>query len=172
MNMNASRAAACEYRTRATTRRTVSSVVARWILYEYDYKCAHCKRTLPPTYELDHTYSLTHPKWYSMPKEEAERLANDKSNIQPLCRECHGIKTQREILRDAAVRRSIARSRAGRVCSECPLTHSPYFFPSCLRRTLYPDSRPIGPNKKKPPRVTSCPSKPHIRELDTSPLVV
>ena len=121
------------FRVRSVPRRPISSIVAKQILYEYDYKCSHCMKTLTPTYELDHRDSLTHPRWSLIPLGKAKSLANDPSNIQPLCRECHGAKTQWETLRDAAARRSLARSRAKKVCSECSQIHSPYFFPACLK---------------------------------------
>jgi len=117
---------------RATPRRTLSAIEIKRLLYEYKYKCAECHKVLPPTYELEHKLSLTHRVWSNMPAERAKILANEAANIQPLCRECHGEKTQRETLRDAKVRRSLARSRAGLPCPNCSMVHSPYFYPACF----------------------------------------
>lgn len=117
---------------RSVRRKNLSSILVKQILFQYDYKCAVCGSTLTPTHELDHKKSLTHPHWLSMPDDEAELLANRPNNIQPLCRECHAVKTQRETLRDITVRQSVARSIQGLSCPVCLKMHSPYFYPKCL----------------------------------------
>lgn len=64
--------------------RGITDSVKRHILFHQDYKCAHCKTTLPPTHQFDHIIP------YSISKN------NSIINIQALCPNCHAVKTQRE----------------------------------------------------------------------------
>ena len=57
------------------------------IAFKQEYKCAHCKNMLPPSFQVDHIipFSLT--------------CDNSEENLQILCANCHSLKTQLEYYR-------------------------------------------------------------------------
>lgn len=70
---------------RATTsRRNVSETKKKFIAYNQSWKCNHCNSILNHTYEIDHKIRLEYGG------------SNDVSNLEALCRNCHGQKTANE----------------------------------------------------------------------------
>ena len=67
-------------------KRRVSEAMKKKVAHSQEYRCAGCGHLLPPCYEVDHTT----PLWRGG--------SNDISNLRALCRNCHGCKTQDDIL--------------------------------------------------------------------------
>ena len=57
------------------------------IAYKTKYKCNMCKLLLPPTFQIDHIIEL------------CDGGKDEYSNLQPLCPNCHALKTRANILR-------------------------------------------------------------------------
>ena len=53
----------------------------KYVAAQQNWKCAHCKNQLPPTFEVDHKIDLQYGG------------TNHVSNLAALCRNCHGNKT-------------------------------------------------------------------------------
>lgn len=68
----------------ASTKRAVSANLKKQVAADQQWKCAICKNTLPANYEIDHITRLEYGG------------SNDYSNLQALCRNCHGTKTLQE----------------------------------------------------------------------------
>lgn len=67
-----------------TMRRSVSETKKKFIAYNQNWKCNHCSRTLNHTFEIDHRIRLEYGG------------SNEVSNLEALCRDCHGKKTAAE----------------------------------------------------------------------------
>ena len=77
--------------------RNVPQSIKRIVAYRYKYKCANptCQIMLPPTWECDHII----PLWKIMKEPSLVKGdPNHVDNLQPLCPNCHRIKTMREEL--------------------------------------------------------------------------
>ena len=66
---------------RNTTKRSVSETKKRYVASQQNWKCKKCKKQLTATYEVDHIQELNMGG------------SNHISNLEALCRECHGEKT-------------------------------------------------------------------------------
>lgn len=67
-----------------TTKRSVSETKKKFVAYNQQWKCHHCKQMLTAWFEVDHVRRLD------------QGGSNDVSNLVALCRECHGQKTSIE----------------------------------------------------------------------------
>jgi hypothetical protein len=67
-----------------TTKRSVSETKKKFVAYNQQWKCQHCKQMLTAWFEVDHVRRLD------------QGGSNDVSNLVALCRECHGQKTSIE----------------------------------------------------------------------------
>ena len=64
-----------------TTKRSVSETKKKYVAAEQDWKCARCQEQLKATFEIDHKRDLRYGG------------TNHISNLEALCRNCHGNKT-------------------------------------------------------------------------------
>ena len=98
--------------------RKVTNSIRNIVAYNYDYKCAGCEIKLPPTWECDHII----PLWKIIQQPNLVKGdPNQLSNLQPLCPNCHRLKTMHE---------NIERDQSSRKFMECPICqtrYSPYF---------------------------------------------
>tara|TARA_B100001027_G_C16134457_1_gene270781 strand:- start:142 stop:582 length:441 start_codon:yes stop_codon:yes gene_type:complete len=67
--------------TNNNTSRSVSQTVKKYVASNQQWKCNYCKNLLDASYEVDHITPLY------------KNGSNDISNLQALCRNCHGKKT-------------------------------------------------------------------------------
>lgn len=65
--------------------RGVTPKVKKIVASAQQWKCAHCHNLLDATYEVDHMQPL------------CKGGNNDRSNLQALCRNCHGKKTLNDL---------------------------------------------------------------------------
>jgi hypothetical protein len=65
-----------------TTKRSVSEAKKKYVAAAQKWACARCGKPLPACYEVDHI------------KELQDGGSNEVSNLQAMCRDCHGAKTQ------------------------------------------------------------------------------
>tara|TARA_Y200000002_G_scaffold370292_1_gene365589 strand:- start:463 stop:1068 length:606 start_codon:yes stop_codon:yes gene_type:complete len=65
-------------------KRNVSESKKKYIASNQKWRCAHCNNLLDNTYEVDHIIALY------------KGGNNDLSNLEALCRNCHGVKTFKE----------------------------------------------------------------------------
>jgi hypothetical protein len=65
-----------------TTKRSVSEAKKKYVAARQEWRCAKCGGSLPACYEIDHM------------KELQDGGTNEVDNLQALCRNCHGAKTQ------------------------------------------------------------------------------
>lgn len=76
------------------SRKRPSAAVRAIIAHRQDYNCAICDSKLPVGWQIDHVIPLSSPQWKSYGSEKsATKAANDISNLQALCCNCHGHKT-------------------------------------------------------------------------------
>lgn len=68
------------------TKRSVSETKKKWVAAKQNWHCGHCKKQLPPWFEVDHIVRLEHGG------------SNHVDNLVALCRDCHGQKTAVENL--------------------------------------------------------------------------
>ena len=66
--------------------RRVSESVKKKVAYAQNWKCNRCNAMLPSCYEVDHII----PLW--------KNGTNQVSNLRALCRNCHGSKTQDDLI--------------------------------------------------------------------------
>ena len=64
-----------------TKRKKLSQNVKKYVAANQKWSCNHCQHLLDATYEIDHIIPLY------------QGGSNDISNLQALCRNCHGKKT-------------------------------------------------------------------------------
>lgn len=64
-----------------STKRSVSESKKKYVASQQSWKCAKCQEQLTATFEVDHVKELQHGG------------TNHVSNLEALCRECHGQKT-------------------------------------------------------------------------------
>lgn len=69
-----------------SSNRCVSETKKKYVAAQQNWKCAHCGKQLPPTFEVDHKIELRNGG------------TNHVSNLAALCRECHGNKTMMQNL--------------------------------------------------------------------------
>jgi len=69
-----------------SNKRSVSETKKKYIASNQNWKCSKCKQQLSAWFEVDHKIRLEHGG------------TNDVSNLEALCRECHGEKTAMENL--------------------------------------------------------------------------
>ena len=67
-------------------KRRVSEAMKKKVAFAQAWTCKQCAQILPPCYEIDHCV----PLWRGGTNEEA--------NLVALCRNCHGSKTQNDII--------------------------------------------------------------------------
>lgn len=67
-----------------SSKRSVSETKKKYVASEQNWKCAHCQTQLTAWFEVDHVTRLEHGG------------SNEVSNLEALCRECHGKKTSME----------------------------------------------------------------------------
>ena len=67
--------------------RKLSESLKKIIASNQDWKCLKCKKSLPPSFQVDHIIP------FAISKDDTE------GNLQALCPNCHSLKTQRENLR-------------------------------------------------------------------------
>ena len=67
-----------------TTGRSVSETKKKYIASEQNWKCKKCHQSLPPSFEVNHIV----PLW--------KGGDNGVSNLEALCRNCHGDATMRQ----------------------------------------------------------------------------
>jgi 5-methylcytosine-specific restriction endonuclease McrA len=72
------------------------------VLLRYEWRCAICKRdyTLVKKFQKDHTVALIN--WAGR-----EPHGNREDNIQPLCAQCHAIKTPQDVAEKARTAKRI-----------------------------------------------------------------
>jgi len=68
-------------------KRQVSEVMKKKVACRQDWACTSCHTKLPACYEVDHIF----PLWRGG--------SNDMANLAAMCRNCHGTKTQDDLLR-------------------------------------------------------------------------
>jgi len=66
-------------------RRNVNGYTKKLVAANQSWRCAHCHNSLPASYEVDHIIPLFGGG------------SNHRSNLQALCRNCHGEKTFRNL---------------------------------------------------------------------------
>lgn len=71
---------------KGATKRSVSESKKKFVAHRQGWKCNHCKKVLPASFEVDHVVRLQHGG------------SNHVDNLVALCRECHGEKTIMENL--------------------------------------------------------------------------
>lgn len=64
-----------------SNKRSVSETKKKWVAAQQNWTCASCKEQLKATFEVDHKRELQHGG------------TNHVSNLEALCRNCHGNKT-------------------------------------------------------------------------------
>ena len=64
-----------------TTKRSVSETKKKYVASQQNWKCKKCNNQLNATFEVDHVIELN------------AGGSNHVSNLEALCRECHGKKT-------------------------------------------------------------------------------
>jgi 5-methylcytosine-specific restriction endonuclease McrA len=62
--------------------------VKKKVAHAQQWKCSQCDLMLPSCYEVDHIV----PLW--------KNGSNQVSNLRALCRNCHGAKTQEDLIMD------------------------------------------------------------------------
>lgn len=67
-------------------KRSVSETKKKYVASQQNWKCAHCQTQLSAWFEVDHVVRLD------------QGGNNEVSNLEALCRECHGKKTSMENL--------------------------------------------------------------------------
>ena len=67
-----------------STKRSVSETKKKFVASNQNWQCAHCQIKLPAWFEVDHKVRLEHGG------------DNHISNLEALCRDCHGKKTSLE----------------------------------------------------------------------------
>ena len=72
--------------SKKNVKRSVSEAKKKYVAGSQGWNCAHCKEQLKPWFEVDHKLRLEYGG------------TNDISNLEALCRECHGKKTAKEHL--------------------------------------------------------------------------
>lgn len=76
------------------SRKRPSAAVRATVAHRQDYTCATCGTKLPVAWQIDHVIPLSSPQWKNYGSEKsATKAANDISNLQALCCNCHGHKT-------------------------------------------------------------------------------
>jgi len=65
----------------SSTKRSVSETKKKYIAAQQNWKCKHCNSQLDATFEIDHRIELQHGG------------SNHVTNLEALCRNCHGKKT-------------------------------------------------------------------------------
>ena len=65
----------------SSTKRSVSETKKKYIAAQQDWKCKHCNNQLDATFEIDHKIELQFGG------------SNHVTNLEALCRNCHGKKT-------------------------------------------------------------------------------
>ena len=68
------------------TKRSVSETKKKFVAARQNWCCGDCKKQLPAWFEVDHKVRLEHGG------------DNHINNLEALCRDCHGEKTERENL--------------------------------------------------------------------------
>lgn len=127
---------------KVSIRKRLSVLKIKKVAFGYDYKCALCRCTLPPTFQMDHIIPLWHPKWSTLTDRLGTRVArekaNDLSNIQPLCPNCHASKSLCESESYTRLRRLRVCHAREQQCPSCNRTHSKYFrLPdSCVEKAI------------------------------------
>ena len=71
---------------KTSSKRSVSETKKKWVASQQNWSCAHCKIKLPAWFEVDHKVRLEYGG------------TNEVSNLEALCRDCHGKKTASENL--------------------------------------------------------------------------
>jgi len=69
-----------------STKRSVSETKKKYVASQQNWKCKHCQTQLTAWFEVDHVQRLEYGG------------SNEVSNLEALCRECHGEKTAKENL--------------------------------------------------------------------------
>lgn len=69
-----------------SNKRSVSETKKKYVASMQNWKCKHCQKMLPAWFEIDHVQKLEYGG------------SNDISNLEALCRDCHGKKTAMENL--------------------------------------------------------------------------
>lgn len=67
-----------------STKRSVSETKKKYVASQQNWKCKHCQKQLSAWFEVDHVQRLEYGG------------SNEVSNLEALCRECHGKKTSME----------------------------------------------------------------------------
>lgn len=88
------------------------------LFHEYNFRCAACKKMLPPAVEVDHFIPLHSFLWKLATKANPNRWAN----LQPLCPNCHAEKSMVERMHKPV---------GSSFLCQCGDTHSIYFRPRC-----------------------------------------
>ncbi len=70
--------------TNRKVKRSVSESKKKYIASNQKWRCAHCNNLLDNTYEVDHIIALYRGG------------TNELTNLEALCRNCHGVKTFKE----------------------------------------------------------------------------
>lgn len=78
-------------RTRTKDRRKVSLALQKQVAASQGWKCAHCWKMLPSTFQTDHRIPL-----YTDQEGLHTEFLNSAANLDCLCNDCHAAKTQRE----------------------------------------------------------------------------
>jgi 5-methylcytosine-specific restriction endonuclease McrA len=78
-------------RTRTKDRRKVSLALQKQVAASQGWKCAHCQKMLPSTFQTDHRIPL-----YTDQEGQHTEYLNSAANLDCLCNDCHAAKTQRE----------------------------------------------------------------------------
>lgn len=89
-------------------RKRITDLSRRMIGAKQRWSCKHCARLLDAAFEIDHIIPLF------------KNGTNDESNLQALCRNCHGLKTLKEKQKSATVTTSSSTTAA----TKKPATHS------------------------------------------------
>ena len=69
---------------KGSTKRSVSETKKKYVASQQNWKCKHCQNQLTAWFEVDHVQRLEHGG------------SNEVTNLEALCRECHGKKTSME----------------------------------------------------------------------------
>ena len=127
---------------KVSLRKRLSVLQIKKVAFGYNYKCATCRCTLPPTVQMDHIVPLWHPKWTRMiaqfGTQSAREKANDLSNIQPLCPNCHASKSLRESESYTRLQRLRTCHAREQECPSCNRVHSKYFSvpEGCVEKSI------------------------------------
>ncbi len=91
-------------RTKTKDRRKVGLALQKIVAARQLWRCAHCNKMLPSTFQTDHRIPL-----YTDQEGRHTEYLNSAANLDCLCNDCHAAKTQRESIQYKDLLQSLRR---------------------------------------------------------------